>query len=167
VRLLAPRDHLAVVALHAAISNRHALAALRGLLDIALVADAIDDWDVALQDYRDWRIARVMAHALGLAGDLFRRPVLLDASQQLQRGRSARLLFRHVDTRRVLDAGRSPGGLARWSFLVCAVDRIHDALRLCGRALWPSRAWMQARYADAGLGRRLLHLANAARANFD
>jgi hypothetical protein len=50
---------------------------------------------------------------------------------------------------------------------VCAVDAPLDGLRLCGRALWPSRAWMQARYAGAGVRQRLGHLAACLRGDLD
>ena len=158
VRLLAPRDHLIQVAMHAAISNRHHIAGLRGLLDIALIADEIDDWQESIDDYERWRIRRVMAHCLQLAGELFDRPALLDVSRQLQSTKRIQWLLRHVDARRVLDAARTLGRFERWSFLLCAVDGVSDALRLVGRALWPTGAWMQARYGGTGLGPRLTHL---------
>jgi hypothetical protein len=167
IRLLAPRDHLVQVALHAAVSNRHHQAGLRGLLDIALIADQVDDWQEATQDHRRWRIARVMAHCLQMAGTLFDRPALLEASGRLQRDGTTALLRRHVDTRDVLEARRTLGPVSRWSFLVCAVDAPLDGLRLCGRALWPSRAWMQARYAGAGVRQRLGHLAACLRGDLD
>lgn len=163
MRVLAPRDHLVQVALHAGISNRHSLQGLRGLLDIALLADHVADWDAMCDDIRGWRIRRVMAHAFHLAGLVFERPRLREAAAVLAAGHSIAWLERHLDADGLLRGTRLDGSWRRWSYLLFAADRGSDAARLLARTVWPDRGWLALRYGEGGWSRRLDHLSNIVR----
>jgi len=163
LRVLAPRDHLIQVALHAAISNRHSIAGLRGLLDVVLLAERVDDWDALAADAARWRVRRVVAHVLALSGILFQQATLQDVSRRLADGLPLDWLNRHMDASALLRHRKLLGPMGRWSFLLCSTDRFRDAMGLLRHTLWPDTGWLGLRYGDARASRRFEHLVNVAR----
>lgn len=163
LRVLAARDHLIQVALHATISNRLSLSAMRCLLDVALLAREIDDWPTVLRDLRDWRVARSVGHVFALSAELFGDAALQQAARELAAQHSPRWLYRHIDAQDVLQRRGLRQSWKRWTYLLCAADRRRDALRLLLHTLWPSRSWLLQRYGAGGLRWRLRHVASALR----
>jgi hypothetical protein len=54
-------------------------------------------------------------------------------------------------------------GPRRFVYQLLLVDRVRDAVRLLGRALWPEREWLAARYGTVTPAIRRRHLLAALR----
>jgi hypothetical protein len=138
---------------------------LRGLLDVVLLARAQPvDWPAVVVRARGWRVAAATWLVLGLADALFGLPGAEVAIAGLQPGRMRhRLLSRFAGADSMLAGRDLTHGPLRFVYQLVLVDRIRDAARLLGRALWPEDAWLSARYGAAGPGMQLRHLLRAVR----
>lgn len=165
VALLAPEDHLIQVAVHAGITHLFSMATVRCLLDLVMLAHRALDWDVVVMRAREWRLARVVGHALALAGDLFELAGFDAAASKLISQRERAMLYRFVDPDAVLRQ-RLLEGRAKWRYLLAVVDRPADRARLVARSLWPEHEWLVARYGRDGAPVRARHLAGALRGRF-
>jgi hypothetical protein len=141
---LGSEDELLHVACHL-VTNHLEQAPLRTLLDLALLTRSrAIDWGVLAERARLWRIAT----ATWLALDLAERSIgLPGAARALEQLRPSRL--RRVALGRAIEH-------AKRALPFACIDRARDAVRFPGRAVWPERSWLVARYgADAS---RLAHL---------
>jgi hypothetical protein len=166
VRVLAPEDHLIQVAVHAAVTHVYSQAALRCLLDLVVIARGGIDWPVVVARAREWRLARIVGHALQLTGDLFAQPDFAAAAHQLLGARRLARLYRQVDPATLLAQRKLDAGLPKWRYLTSAVDRPRERWSLLARSLWPEEEWLGARYGRGGARVRVGHLARALRGRF-
>jgi hypothetical protein len=166
VRILAPEDQFIQVAIHAGVTHVFSQAAVRCLLDLVVIAHHGLHWELVLERARAWRLSRVVAHALALAGDLFDRPEFATAAERLVGRRGVARLYRRIDPDALLARRRFDAGLPKWRYLVAAVDDPRARLRLLSRSLWPEPEWLAARYGQADLRTRAAHLAGAVRGRF-
>jgi hypothetical protein len=165
VRLLAPEDHLIQVAVHAGITHVFSMATVRCLLDLVTLAHRGIDWDIVVERAREWRLARVVGHALALGGDIFDEDSLRIAASRLLTSRERAALYRFVDPAAVLRQDALTGA-RKWRYLLAVVDRPADRVTLISRSAWPEREWLAARYGRTGWSVRAAHLAGALRGRF-
>ena len=166
VHLMSPEDHLIQVAIHASISHAFCSAALRSLLDLVVIAQAGIDWSVVVQRSRNWRLATVMGHTLALAGEIYQNAPMLAASAQLISPWRLRILRSFANPDTILRKKPLDRSLAKWVYLLFAVDHGYDCLRLVARSLWPEGAWLHARYGDYSWRTRVRHLLGASQGHF-
>lgn len=164
-------DHLIQIALHTVITHQGERAPVRGMVDMALLCrfGAGFDASVVVRRATEWNIARVVAHACSEAAVWLDVPELAAVAEALRPGarrmagpRLPSLVVHEGNTAKARPRSR----LARTTYLLAAVDRPSDAARLLARTIWPSKAWLDARYsADATQpqGRRLRYLAGLIR----
>jgi hypothetical protein len=143
---LAAEDLVLSLAAHLAI--HHGLTGLRWYWDLALLLDggrARIDWDVVVTRAERWRVRRALFFVLTRLGELFALPADVDAVRRriAPRGPRARavgwLLARRADRLRRFEHVLPP----------LLADRARDMLRVIGPAIWPSPAWIRARYGNA------------------
>ncbi len=166
VHLMAPEDHLIQVAIHASISHAFCSAALRSMLDLVVIAQAGVDWSVVVQRSRDWRLATAMGLTLALTGEIYQNAPMLAASAQLISPLRLRILRSFVSPASILRKKPLDRSLAKWIYLLFAVDHPYDCLRLVARSLWPERSWLQARYGHHSWRTRVKHLMGASQGHF-
>jgi hypothetical protein len=141
---LAPEDLVLYLSAHLAI--HHGLTGLRWYWDLALLLDgrARIDWDVVIRRAERWRVRRALFFVLTGLGDLFRLPPDVDAVRRriAPRGPRARavgwLLAHRAERLRRFEHVLPP----------LLADRARDMLRAVGPAIWPSPAWIRARYGN-------------------
>jgi hypothetical protein len=148
---LSPEDALIELAVHLAVNHQFGLAPLRSLLDIALTARSrAVDWPALVARARGWRVANAVWTVLDLAHDLVGLKGAEEALQRMRPGALHRRLIRLLVSPVTMVAGRdlrhSP---VRNLLLLLLIDRTRDAFLLLFRAVWPERAWLQARYGTA------------------
>lgn len=163
--VLSPEDAIIQSAVHAAVNHQMSLFALRTLIDVTMLArTSTIDWSVIAQRARSWRVATAVWLVLSLAVDLVGLEEAAGAAHHLQPSAlRRRLIRRFVNAETVIAMRNLSGSNWRYAFLLLLVDRAQDALRLIGRALWPEREWLQARYGRVTFTLRLQHFARAAR----
>jgi hypothetical protein len=169
---LAPEDAMIQIAIHAAVNHQMSLAALRSLMDIALLARAQPiDWRSVADRARAWRVATAMWLVLSLTRELCGLDEAAEAVKRLApsclRQKMLGVLVNAESLVNMRDLSKSRW---RYVYLLLLVDRARDAAKLIYRTLWPEGEWLAARYgSDAttgsrtGIGVRLRHLVNAAR----
>lgn len=155
---LGAEDMVIQVAVHLAVNSQFSIAAVRGLLDIALTARSRPvDWGEVARRARTWRVATSVWQALTLLDQLFGTPGLAAALQPLRPSRLRRWLLRQlVSAESILRGSDLRNGRSRYLLLLLLVDRPQDMVRLVWRALWPEAEWLEARY--QGQGSRWFHL---------
>lgn len=165
VLFLAPEDHLIQVAVHAGISHVFSMATVRCLLDLVMLARRGVEWDAVVERARQWRLSRVVGHALALAGELFDDEAFRAAASRLLSPRERATLDRFVDAGAVMRQ-QALEGARKWRYLLAVVDRPADRVTLVARSLWPERDWLAARHGRAGWPTRATHLAGTLRGRF-
>jgi hypothetical protein len=163
VRQLAPEDMVIQVAVHLAVNHQFGMAALRGLLDIALTAHTRPvNWYVVAERARRWRVGTAVWTVLDLAERLIGLPgveeVLINLSPTSFRRVLLKLL---VSPQSMLDGRDLRESPLRYLILLLLVDRPWDAAYLVFRTLWPEEEWLVARYEEQAS--RWHHLWNVAR----
>ncbi len=164
-KMLAAEDAMIQLALHLAVNHQFAYPWVRGLVDMALLARTQTvDWNLVADRARAWRVATPVWLALSLADTIVgldeTRSILPTlAPSALQR----RILHLFVSPRSLLQRQNIASGPLRLLLLLAMVDRLPDALRLLGRAIWPEEAWLSARYGLATRAVRRHHLLSALR----
>ncbi len=166
VHLMSPEDHLIQVAVHASISHAFCSAALRSMLDLVVIAQAGLDWSVVVQRSREWRLATTLGHTLALAGEIYHNAPMLTASAQLISPLRLRILRGFASPQSILRKKPLDRSLAKWFYLLFAVDHPYDCLRLVARSLWPERSWLRARYGNHKWRTRVKHLIGATQGHF-
>jgi hypothetical protein len=163
--VLSPEDAIIQSAVHAAVNHQMSLFALRTLIDVAMTArNSTVDWLAIVQRARAWRVATAVWLVLSLAVDLIGLEEAAEAVRHLQPSTlRRRLIRRFVNAETLIALHELSSNNRRYAFLLLLVDRAQDALRLIGRALWPEREWLLARYGRVTFKVRLRHFVNAAR----
>jgi hypothetical protein len=149
---LSAEDMVIQVAVHLAVNSQFSIAAVRGLLDIALTAKARPvDWTVVAQRARAWRVGTAVWQALTLVDQLIGTPGLAMTLQTLRPSRLRRWLLRQlVSAESILRGSDLRNGRSRFLLLLLLVDRPQDMIRLVWRTLWPESEWLQVRYQGQG-----------------
>lgn len=150
VRQLAAEDMVIQVAVHLAVNHQFGMAAVRGLLDIALTAHTRPlDWCVVAERAQRWRVRTAVWAVLDLAEQLIGLPGVREALISLSPTLLRRALLKSVVSPRSVLEGRdlrqSP---LRYLILLLLVDRPRDATYLVFRTLWPEEEWLRARYGE-------------------
>jgi hypothetical protein len=149
---LGAEDMAIQVAVHLAVNSQFSIAAVRGLLDIALTAKSRPvDWGEVARRAETWRVATAVWQALTLLDQLFGTPGLAAALQLLRPSRLRRWLLRKfVSAESILQGSDLRNGRSRFLLLLLLVDRRRDMIHLVWRTLWPEPEWLQARYQGQG-----------------
>jgi hypothetical protein len=155
---LAAEDMVIQVAVHLAVNSQFSIAAVRGLLDIALTAKSRPvDWAVVAQRACAWRVGTAVWQTLLLLEQLIGTPGLGEVRQRLRPSRLRRRLLRKlVSAESILRGNDLRNGRSRYLLLLLLVDRPQDMVHLAWRTLWPEPEWLDARY--QGQGSRWSHL---------
>jgi Uncharacterised nucleotidyltransferase len=159
-RGLGREDLVLYLAAHLAV--HHALAGLRRYWDVALALERWADelqWPVLLDRAERWGLRHALFFVLQGVRETFAAPVPPRALAALRpAGPRAALL---AALARAGDAGR----LVRLEHLVALllVDRGRDVRAALRHAVWPSAAWMRARYGAAAASRPALYRAHLRR----
>lgn len=155
---LGAEDMVIQVAVHLAVNSQFSIAAVRGLLDIALTAKSRPvDWGEVARRAQTWRVATAVWQALTLLDQLIGTPGLAAALQRLRPSRLRRWLLRKfVSAESILRGSDLRNGRSRFLLLLLLVDRRRDMIHLVWRTLWPETEWLDARY--QGQGSRWFHL---------
>ncbi len=163
--VLLPEDALIHLVTHLAINHQLSFFTMRGLVDIALLARYYPvDWNIIVQRARTWRVATAVWLVLSLAVDLAGLAEATEAARQLQPSAlRRRLIGRFANAEALVMMRDLSASKWRYVFLLLVIDRGRDALRLVGRALWPEREWLVARYGHYSFVTRLQHLFGAVR----
>ena len=140
---LAPEDLVLYLAAHLAI--HHGLSGLLWYWDLALLFDrwaTTLDWDVLVDRASRWKVRHALASVLRRLGALFVLPDEVgQVADRLQpsgpRAMAVRWMLAHRESR-----------LRRFEHVLplLLTDRLPDMLRALGPAVWPSPAWVRARY---------------------
>ena len=154
VRQLAAEDAIIQIAVHVAVNHQFGLAALRGLMDIALaIQTRLVDWKVVAARARQWRVSTAVWTVLDLANQLIGLPGTEEALSSLRPAALRRALLKPlVSPKTVLEGHELRQSRARYLILLLLVDRPQDAIRLLFRTFWPEQEWLEARY-----GKRTSH----------
>lgn len=165
VQILATEDAMLQLAIHLAITHQFAASAVRGLMDIALLARSEPvDWTLVVQRAAAWRVGVATWQALALARTLIGLEEAGPAIAALTPPAGRRALLRLlVNERSLLDMRDLTRGPARFLLQLLLVDRPADAVRLLWRAIWPEPAWLALRYGTATPRIRARHLWSALR----
>lgn len=159
---LSPEDTVIQLAVHMSVNHQFGLAALRGLVDIALTVQVRGlDWSVVAQRAASWQVATAVWLVFSLLQDLLAMPGLDDILQQLQPAAWRRRQLRRIISPELLLAGRDlQHGRERFLLLLLLVDHLPDAVRLVYRTLWPEQSWLDARYGgDVKSWQHIVHIA--------
>jgi hypothetical protein len=146
-RRLAPEDAILQTAFHVVV-NQFGQAPWRGLMDLAVLSRVHDiDWDAVAERARSWRLRTATWLVLDTADRLIGLAGGGPAVAGLKPARGRRAALRSFVTPSALLSGRDLARpTRRHAFMLALVDRPRDAARLIGRALWPERWWIAARY---------------------
>ena len=150
---LAPEDLVLHLATHFAV--HHSLTGLLRQWDLALVlARTPVEWPVLLRRARAWRVRRALFFTLLTVSAAFPTVVPVRVLGRL-RGRGVRSALL-MNLLLGVPVERRP----RFEHVITLllIDRARDVGASAGRALWPSAAWLRARYGrdSAGVGRLYL-----------
>lgn len=158
VRRLAAEDMVIQVAVHQAVNSQFSIQPVRGLLDVALAAQAWPvDWELVADRAAAWRVATAVWAVLHLTHELVGLPDAAPALKRLQPSPLRRRLLQRFIAPESIVAGKDwrPSRL-RYLLLLLLIDRPRDILRLLYRTLWPETDWLLARYNETtGRGRHL------------
>ena len=145
---LAAEDAVIHVAVHLAVNHQFGLAAVRNLIDIALLDQVRDvNWDIVADRAQQWRLATAVWLVLSQVDQLIGVPRLKKALDRLQPSAwRRRQLKRFITPQSILADKDIRDGQERYLFLLLLVDRPRDAARLMARTLWPEDEWLDARY---------------------
>jgi hypothetical protein len=162
---LSPEDHLIQIAVHNAINHQLSLSAMRGLVDVVLLARHQPlDWAAVIQRARAWRVATATWLVLALAQDLCGLDEAAVAVMALAPSRlRQKLIGRFANAEALVEMRNLSESRWRYVYLLLMVDRARDAVKLIYRTLWPEADWLQARYGRSDARTRLRHVLNAAR----
>lgn len=154
---LGNEDMVLQVAVHMAVNHQVGMAAMRSLLDVALMAVKWDmDWRLLVQRARSWRVATAVYQVLALVAVVYGVAEVAEAVEALRPSRLRRwLLARLVTPERMLAGEDLRNGRRRYLFLLLLVDRPVDMVKLVWRTLWPEDAWLVARYGTVRRGHHL------------
>jgi hypothetical protein len=160
---LAAEDMVLQVAVHLAVNHQFGMTAVRGLMDIVLVAQARPVyWEIVAERAIQWRVATATWTVLYLAHRLIGIPGVDMATDRLRPSRFRRRMLRQfVTPESVLTGVDLRSGRTRYLLLILLVDRFRDVVRLVIRALWPEPDWLAARY--QGTAGRWQHIWGAIR----
>ncbi|MCP4423122.1 MAG: nucleotidyltransferase family protein [Chloroflexi bacterium] len=153
-RVLAAEDMIIQLVLHMAVNHRFRLAAVRSVIDIALMAKQPVDWSIVVTRAKEWRVTAVLWCVLNLVDDLVGLPEAQIALTQLQPSPTRRALIRRfVSPDSILTGDDTLGdamenNLTGYLFLLLLVDRPLDAAQLVWRTVWPHKEWLEARYGE-------------------
>jgi len=163
-RILSPEDNVIQVAVHLAINHQMGHPWARGLMDVALIArSAPVDWPGLAGRARAWRVATATWLVLRLTADLLGLGEARVALARLAPPSPRRWwIGRQCDDRTILEMRDIRHNWLRFVYQLSLVDRPGDAARLLGRALWPTNAWLAARYGRSDMSIRFRHLLAAA-----
>ena len=144
---LATEDAILQTAFHVVV-NQFGQAPWRGLLDLAVLARARRvDWDAVAERAREWRLRTATWLVLDTADRLFGLPGCPAAVSSLRPTPARRALLRAFITSSALLSGRDlTRRTRRQLFMLSLVDHPKDGARLIGRAVWPEKWWIAARY---------------------
>lgn len=159
-RVLAAEDAVIQLAVHIAVTHQFASSAVRGLMDIALLARWRPvDWAVVAQRAAAWRVGVATWQTLTLARALTGLDDSAAACTVLAPSPLRRWLLRlFINEGSLLGMRDLTRGPARFMLQLLLVDRLGDAARLLGRAIWPEAAWLALRYGAATPAIRARHL---------
>jgi hypothetical protein len=146
-RRLAAEDAILQTAFHVVV-NQFGQAPWRGLMDLAVLSRAHRiNWDAIADRALDWRLATATWLVLDTANRLIGLPGCDAAVSRLRPPHARRAALRAFVTPSALLSGRNLTRKSRrHGFMLSLVDRPRDGARLVGRALWPERWWIDARY---------------------
>jgi hypothetical protein len=154
-RILAAEDMIIQIALHTAVNHRFRLAAIRSFIDIALTVKTREvNWQLVVERSEHWRVKTAVWCTLNLVQQLIGLPGAESALRQIAPTRFRRFLIkRFVSASSILAADDLLGdpmqnNLLGYLFLLLLTDRPIDALLMIGRALWPTKKWLSARYGE-------------------
>jgi hypothetical protein len=144
---LATEDAILQTAFHVVV-NQFGQAPWRGLFDLAVLSRARRvDWDAVAERAREWRLRTATWLVLDTAHRLIGLPGCPAAVSSLRPNPARRAVLRAFVTPRALLSGRDLTRRARrHPFMLSLVDHPEDGARLIGRAVWPERWWIAARY---------------------
>ncbi len=147
-RLMATEDMIVHLAVHLSVNHQFGLHAVRGLVDMALVAKARPvRWGLVAERANHWRVATAVWMGLDLLQKMIGAPEASGALQQLQPSRLRRsALQRLVSPRQLLAGNDLRNSKLRHLLLLLMVDRPRDMLRIVYRTIWPEGEWLAARY---------------------
>jgi len=147
-RVMAPEDALVHLCLHEAVNHQFSAPWLRSLLDVHLAAQVQGlDWTILATRARSWRLATPVWAMLSLARAFFATPVPEATLSALAPGKMHRRAIASLHLNEDMIAMRSGGyGYRRFLIQLLMAERLRDAARLSWRALFPDRAWLEARY---------------------
>jgi hypothetical protein len=146
-RRLAAEDAILQTAFHLVV-NQFGQAPWRGLMDLAVLARVHRvDWDAVADRARAWRLRTATWLVLDSTNRLIGLPGCDAAVSRLRPHRARRAALRLFVTPEALLSGRDlTRRTRRHVFMLSLVDRLRDGARLIGRAVWPERWWIAARY---------------------
>jgi hypothetical protein len=160
--LLAPEDALIQLAVHIGVNHQMSRNALRSLVDIALLAEQPIDWAALYQRARQWRVATAVGFTFELVHRLFGVPSIAEAAAELApRGVQRKVLRQFVTPGAVLQGRDIAADSRRFLYLLAMTDRLVDSARLLTHTVWPSDAWLSARYGRTDWSLRLRHATRA------
>jgi hypothetical protein len=148
VHHLQTEDAIVQLAVHIAVNHRFSLHAVRGLVDLAMLArsEAVA-WEIVAQRARAWHVAvpvwTVLDRLQRLIGLPHMEPALVALRPSWLR---CRLLQAAVSPQSLLGGADHRRGLIRHLLWLLLVDRPSAAARLVYRTLWPESEWLAARY---------------------
>jgi hypothetical protein len=146
-RRLATEDAILQTAFHVVV-NQFGQAPWRLMMDLAVFSRAHRvDWNAVALHALDWRIRTATWLVLDMADRLIGLPGCAEAVARLRPTPARRAALRALITPSALLSGRDLTRAARRHlFMLSLVDRPKDGARLIGRAVWPERWWIAARY---------------------
>ncbi|MBK7917817.1 MAG: nucleotidyltransferase family protein [Chloroflexi bacterium] len=149
------------VAVHLAINHGFQAGAVRGLIDLARLAQQRGvDWGEVAERAAAWRVGTAVSTVLELLDQLIGVAGMEEKLGGIRPSAVRRYLLRRLVTPESVLAGRDVRqGWQRYALLLLLVDRPRDAARLLWRTVWPEAAWLAARYGEpTGHGRHLWRL---------
>lgn len=158
VRQLAAEDMVIQIAVHLAVTHQFGMAAVRGLMDVALTARVRSiEWAVVAERAQRWRVGTAVWTVLDLAERIIGLPGVDAALVSLRPSATRRVLLRLLVSPESVLAGRDvTQSRMRYLLLLLLVDRTRYAVRLLFRILWPEEDWLTARYGEDWSRRRHL-----------
>ncbi|CAK0745022.1 conserved hypothetical protein [Gammaproteobacteria bacterium] len=160
--IMEPIDALIQVAAHIAIGNKMSGATVRSLMDVALLAHQVSDWDRLIERAQSWRLATLVGVVLEATDELFGLTEAQTAIACLRPKWIRRTLLRHFINRDTILAGQHWENRRRqWLILLALIDRPRDMSAILFRTFWPEPVWLEMCYEQSNLQVRLKHLLSA------
>jgi hypothetical protein len=146
-RHLATEDAILQTAFHVVV-NQFGQAPWRLMMDLAVLSRAHRvDWDAVAQRASDWRLRTATWLVLDTTDRLIGLPGCAEAVAELRPALARRAALAALVTPSALLSGFDlTRKMRRHVFMLSLVDRPRDGARLIGRAVWPERWWIAARY---------------------